>query len=541
MPRAIDVDRVMPWAAAAIVAFAVLGHRYPAMIDLPCHEEVVAAMRHAGDTVRYPPGLMRWNLGHPNQLFYFLAYVLSLAVPVDLACKLVVAASAAGVPLGAARLADHLGVSRAAALFAAPLALGFFFYFGMVGNLLGLGMLLACLPGLDRLARFPTSETAARGLAALVVLFAAHDSVLVIGGLSVLVLSLGRPWDVPSTWWRLAPLATAGGCALAEEISTVHHNSPNLRALPVLIDLGLDQKLRNLPQALLGLHSTNPTRVAFALAVVGLALMVAQRGAALRRVMVRPITRDLFDRNRFDRYRFVALGAVLLAAYFLVPFAFAGATWLHARFLGPAVAVLGVAMAPQLPRRPWWPARWAAAGTLLLVVRLVEPELEETAQVYTYLDALLPAIAPGSAIAALDLVPTPTVGLVMTAGGAVARAVSERGGRVGASFTQGSPIPAMIVAPEHRWEDSFERLWRDSQALEPAHDLRRFRYVIALVPMAKESALKVAMEPEARLVGRSGPWLLFESLLTVAPITSGEDEPSDSETVRQRLDDERSP
>ena len=40
----------------------------------------LAAMRHFGDASRYPPGLLAWNLGHPNQLFHLLAWPLSYVV-----------------------------------------------------------------------------------------------------------------------------------------------------------------------------------------------------------------------------------------------------------------------------------------------------------------------------------------------------------------------------------------------------------------------------------------------------------------------------
>ncbi len=530
MTRSLSVDRALPWVAAILVAGACVSRRYPAMLDLPCHEEIVAAMRHFGDAAYYPPGLMRWNLGHPNQLFYFAAFALSYAMPVDVACKVVVAASAAGVPLGAARLADHLRVSRATALLAAPMALGFFFYFGFVGNLLALGLLLALLPTLDDLARAPGLDTAVRATGALAVLYLAHDSALVIGGLAVAVLSLGRPLIERATAWRLAPLAAMGTFAVAEEVYAVHHNGANLRALPQVIELGWDEKIGKLPQALLGLHGAASTRPAFWTLAVCLALLVAQGAAAARRA-----GRPALDRELLDRHRFVALGAVLLVAYFEVPFAYAGAMWLHARFLGPAVAVLGVSLAPPLPERPWAPTRWMAAASVLLVLRLVEPALVQTAQVYTDLDALLPAMAQASAIASLDLVGAPTRDGVLTVGGVAARVVSEKGGRMAASFTQASPIPPVIIAPEHRWEDSFLRLSRDSMSFEPARDLHRFRYVLAWTLPGQEETLSAALAPEAVLRARSGGWLLFETTFAVEPLLSPEPPSEDAETVRARL------
>jgi hypothetical protein len=365
----------------------------------------------------------------------------------------------------------------------------------------------------------------------LLVLYLAHDSALVIGAVSVVVLSLGRPLLERASVWRVAPLAVMGSLAFVEEVYAVRHNGSNLRVLPQVIDLGFDQKLDNLPQALLGLHRAGAMRPVFWAMAAGLSLVLAQRVAGARAALRREISRDFYDAHRF-----VVLGAVLVVAYFEVPFAYAGAMWLHARFLGPAVAVLGIALTPPLPERPWWPIRWVAAGSVLLVVRLVVPELTETSRVYADLDALVPTIAPGSAIAPLDMVGGPTDDLVFTVAGAAARAVSERGGRMAASFTQASPIPPVIVSPAHRWEESFFRLAQDTLSFEPARDLHRFRYVLAWVPQGQEAKLAAALTPEARLAGRSGGWLLFESTFSVEPLLAPESAAAaPTETVRERL------
>ena len=103
------------------------------------------------------------------------------------------------------------------------------------------------------------------------------------------------------------------------------------------------------------------------------------------------------------------------------------------------------------------------------------------------------------------------------------------------SFVQTSPIPAVVVATEHRWEDPMLRLLRDPLSFEPARDLRRFRYLLAWTPAGQGPALTAALTPEARLVGRSGAWMLFESTVTVEPVVSSYEPPSEGETLRQRL------
>jgi hypothetical protein len=517
--------------AAAVVGLPVLACTYPPMIDLPCHEEIVAAMRHFGDASRYPPGLMTWNLGHPNQLFYFVAYALALVMPVSLACKAVVAGSVAGIPVAAGRLADHLGTSRWAALSVAPLGLGFLFYFGFVGNLLAFGLLMAWLPAFDRLARAPSAARAAGVLGALLILYTAHETALVIGCLAVVVLSAGRPLVRRASVWRLAPLVIVSGLAVCELLVAMKQQGPNLTALPRVIDLAAWQKRDGIPQALLGLHGATTTARPFVPLAVVVAVCILERALAMRR------TRSSSWAGFIDAHRFEVFAAVLLVAYFEVPFAYAGAMWLHARFLGPGVAVLMVALAPRGPSLLCRGARAVSLLAVALTVLMVEKEMLATGSLYRELDPIVARVARGSAIASIDLSGGQRMGLVFTVGGASSRAASERGGRMATSFTQTSPIPPVIVAPEHRWDDALSRLSRSTLLLEPKFDLRRFRYVISWAPDARDQVAVVrALAPEAHLVARSGWWLLFESTLPVESVLSPEPPSSGEATVRERME-----
>jgi hypothetical protein len=523
------IEALVPWVAALAVALPVLAHRYPAMLDLPGHEEIVAAMRYHGDRVRYPAGLMAWNLGHPNQLFYFLACALSYLVPVAMACKVVIAGAAAGVPLGAARLADHVGVSRWVALGAAPIGLGFLFYFGMVGNLLALGLVLAVLPVLDGLALSPTAGRSACATGLMLVLYVAHDGGLLVAAIALVVLSIGQPLAAGAVACRVAPLVVSGSVALFEQMYAMANAGPNLRAVPRVIDLTLERKLGTMPESLLGLHGQASTQAAFFAIAAAIALLAVQR------ISSRPFGARSHGIAWVVDHRFECVGAALCIGYFVVPFAYGGAMWLHARFLAAGVPVLAVAAAPRLPVRPWPGARVVAAAAVALTLALVLPDLAATSRACADLEPLLALVQPGSAIAPVDVGGTPAKHLVMTAAGAGARAAAERGGRVAASFTQTSPIPPVIVAPAHRWEDSLLRLSRDTLALEPARDLHLFRYVLAWTREGQQGALEQALSPEARLVARSGGWLLFESTLSLDPVLAPEPVRPAAETLRARL------
>jgi hypothetical protein len=529
------VERALPWLAAVAVALPVALCRYPPMLDLPCHEEIVAAMRHFGDTTRHPRGLLAWNLGHPNQLFYFLAYAVAFLVPVAIACKVVVVASVAAVPLAGARLADHLGTSRWTAVAIAPLALGFFFFFGFVGNLLGLSLLIASLPLLDRFAREPTLRRAAMVVLALFLLYEAHESALLVGCLAIVVLALGRPPAFRATVWRVALIALAAAGMVMEQARAMGHLSPQLRALPTVFDLALWQKRNGLPEALLGLHGSTTTLFPFYVVTLAVGLLAAH--GVLQRGPPPPTGGPLLY---LDRYRFELLGGLLVVFYFVFPFSIVGAMWLHARFLTPGVAVLTIALAPRLPTKPWLLARAAAMGAIAAVVALLRPEFGATGALYADLDPLLARIEPGSAIVAVSLTGGLRRGLVFTVGGTAARASAERGGRMAVSFTQASPIPPVVIAPEHRWDDSFARMANDSRTLEPAFDLRRFRYVISWTPLAQADDLTRALAPEARPVARSGGWLLFESTLPQEGLMSREPTSHGEESLRARLEALRS-
>ncbi len=522
---------IAPWIAALLVALPILVYRYPPMFDLPCHEEIVAAMRHFGDASRYPPGLLAWNLGHANQLFYFLAWPLSYVVPVDLACKLVVAASVAGTPIAAARLADHLGTTRWAAVVVAPVAVGFAFMFGFVGNVLGLALFLAALPRIDRFVRAPTPKSAVWVFGVLVLLYAAHEIVLVCGCIAIVVLAIAQPLRAGATALRLAPMVALVPGLLVEHKVTIGHRSASLLDVPVVIDIAAWQKVAQLPEAILGRHGDVTTRPAF----IVLMSVIALQGIDRFRSRARE-NRDAHDlRATIDAHRFVLLAIVLVVAYFEVPFAVTGAMWIHARFLAPGVAIFAIAVAPRAESPAWLVTRLAPFAAVLAMVPVLHPELVATSAVYRDLDPLLARIEPGSAVAQIDLVGGPLRHLVFSVDGAAVRASTERGGRMAVSFEQTSPIPPVIIAKGHRWENALQRISHDGAGLRPAFDLRRFRYVLAWTYPSQVDPLTRAMAPEARLVDTSGGWLLFESLLPLASITSDEPPLGDEESVGARL------
>jgi hypothetical protein len=301
----------------------------------------------------------------------------------------------------------------------------------------------------------------------------------------------------------------------------------NLRELPPVFDLAIWQKWEGIPQALFGLHGPTTTLPTFLTLAGAVALLWADRFAHRERAPL-PL------RARLHAHRFALLGAALVVAYFEVPFAFHGAMWIHARFLAPAVALLAVALAPP-SAYVWRASQVATVAPVVATLALLAPELRATGALYGDLAPLLPRVALGSAIAPIDAVGGSLRGLVFSVAGATAWVASERGGRVAVSFTQSSQIPPVIVAPGERWEGALERMSKSGLAFAPAFDFRRFRYALAWTLAGQDAPLIEALAPEARLVARSGGWLLFESTLPVAPVTSAEPAFDGAESVAARL------
>ena len=125
------------------------------------HEAVVGLLRHWGDPRYVPANVYELNLGHGNQLFYFLILALAYVLPIGTATKLVVAVTVFCLPVAAGRLADHLGVTRWSAAVVAPIGLGWLFFWGLLGNLIGLAALLfSCSPRSIASAERPTRRRA---------------------------------------------------------------------------------------------------------------------------------------------------------------------------------------------------------------------------------------------------------------------------------------------------------------------------------------------------------------------------------------------
>jgi hypothetical protein len=508
--RQTTLERWAPWLAGVVLAAPVIIARYPPMTDLPLHEATVGILRHFGDPVYFPPNLYVHNFGHSNQLFLLLAWALSYVVSTDMACKIIVALSVLGICVGAGRVAEHLGVTRWAALIVAPVALGWAFFWGLVANVLGMGLFLAALPDLDRFATRPSWRGAFKVMAILVVLWLAHEAMLVMACGALLIFTVVHPLTLKNTSLRLVP------AFFAVAITFLDARSQKPLVSDQILILGpefapLRRKIISIPGHLFG--GRDPaSQVAF------FALIGATIGCFLyARFRAHEGPWRCTPRQFLLKYRFEMVAVSYLVGYLVMPFSLSGATLVYHRFLMPAFALAALTTAPRLPLRPHRIACLLAGLLPVATLLMVWPDFADASQSCSELDKLIAQIKPGNAVAQVYLGGARPDRVFSTATVAT-RVVAVRGGRALFSFSFSTVAPVML-RPEYEWIESQNRVQKDALNFRPAYDFKHYRYVILHcneIALATNSAL--AMAPEGKLVDASGDWMLFESTLPVVAL-----------------------
>jgi hypothetical protein len=547
-PAASRAPLIAAIAVGLLLATPVLVLRYPPMGDLAFHESLVALLRHWGDAAWEPPGIYALNLGVPNQLFHFCAWALSFVMPTDMACKVVVAVAVLAIPLAGLRLARHFDASPWAALLPAPLALGFAFRWGLVGNVVALPLLLAALPGLDAAAAEPSNRNVARAWGLVLLLYLAHESALVVGVAAAVLFALYpvRPDDVPGALKRASPVVLGAGLALYYAVRSRHLKAPSILAVPDAYGENPVARVLDVPKVVFGNLETWMLALVFGLFAVSFVPLGIARYRATQ-ANRRAASHQASPASWLDvlhRHRLCALAATCFAAYLGMPVAFGGSTVLYQRFLPMGLALLAVAIAPLREWRPPLLALVLPPCVAFAMLFVTLPAFGDADRRFRELDAVLPLIDHDSAVAQIDLTPSRN-GLVAPIPGAPARALAERGGRLLFSFTD-APTSPVVMTAEHQWNEPVLRLVQDPYAFSPPHDLGRFRYVVVRVAPAWHALSPLVarvMAPEATLVKDAGEWLLFESQLPVAPLTAPDETlaTAPEDTLRSRLAARRSP
>lgn len=520
-PATKRIENAAPLLAGLLLAAPVLIAYYPPMTDLPFHEEQVAILRYFHDATRFPPGLYERNLGEPNQLFHMLGWALSYVVSTRWAVKLVVAAAVVAIPVSAGRLARHIGGSPLAALVVAPMALGWLFTWGLIANLIGLAVLLAVLPALDRLGKDPTPRRAGVAVGATLLLYFAHQAMMFVYAGASLALALLHPWSWRRSALRASPLLAGVAITLAQEEFHRPYSTVSEKAMPRLWTPVL-HKITEIPYILLPAGDTAVTTSVLALCVFVLAslfwLRARERRAEPGRDAARTGTRSQRARAWMLEYRWELFSVTGFLAYLVFPLALHSATLVYQRWFPPAFAVLAVSAAPRdLWIRAGRLARLTAFVLPLATLFVAWPSFADADRQYRLQERLLPQIEPGSAVAVLELGPgDPT--RTYSLGPAGGRVIATRGGRLSYDFCNSSIAPA-VIAQDHRWQGPLVRLGFDSWSFRPDHDLKSFRYVLARTQdPGMAQIVTYVLAGDARLVDTSGEWLLFESKKVSTPI-----------------------
>jgi hypothetical protein len=506
---------MVPWRPEHIVTIVgmvavapVLFFAYPPMTDFPAHEAIVAVLRH-GKEAAYTPELYQSNWGHPNQLFYLVAWLLSYALGVTAACKLVVAASIVAMFHYAARLARHIGRDPAAAYLVAPAAFGWLFFWGLVNQLVGLAALLAVLPTFDRFSRDPTTRRLGWVLAGLLLLYATHEIVffLAFGILGLFTLRRYSTWAERGRAWVPLPcvVGLAAVAAIAEESLMPPSIAKNIR--PVFHPLA--SKLAIAPVVLTGQIEKLPNWILCALSVT----------SALTFLVARYRTRDSgrprlrFDRARewVDGYRFELVVLACAVLYLAAPVSLHGTTFLYYRFLVIGWCLAAPITGPRLGSgSPSRPLRALAVAVPLSFVALVVPYFAASNRLREDLAEVLSRIPPGSSVADIALAVARDGMLYQPAmmGNLV---VAELGGRSMVSFFD-SPISPVYIKQKYQWNDVRVRNDMRTSFFRPEEDLRHFDFALVQSPdRAIVDVLPAALSPEAEWVMDSGDWHLFRS------------------------------
>ncbi|HEV3194162.1 MAG TPA: hypothetical protein VGY54_26840 [Polyangiaceae bacterium] len=503
-------ERMAPWAVGVLFALPVLIAKYPPMSDLPLHEASVGLLRHWGDARFAPPTLYALNLGHANQLFSLLVFGLSYVVPVAWASKLIVAGSLFLLPLAAAHFADHVGASRWTALLAAPVGMGWLFFWGLVQNMLGLVALLWLLPAIDRFAIRPTWRGVALMCEAMVLLHFAHQAMQSVACIAIALCSLGLPLRTKATVLRALPAAFCVALGYAANEYAWHMAGPRHVRTPPFVLHSFFHKILSVPGVVFGGYEPYVRNLLMILAAGAIALLAAAR---FRQSASPPQTLGA----RLHSWRFELLALLLFAIYLAAPANVRSTTLVYHRFLPPAWAIFVVCAGIGSRAAVRLPARALCAAVPIGTVLVAWPSFADSHRAYASLESLVDHIEVGSAVAVLHFGPDPQYRLwsPLVAEGHV---VALRGGRALFDYSQ-SPISPVTQRAEKQWAEPLDRFEGHPAQFRPDWDFTRFRYLLFISANPSLAyAVSLAFQNDARLIAQSGDWYLFESLLPVVPI-----------------------
>jgi hypothetical protein len=499
-------EKWLPFIVGCALALPTVLVRCPPMADYALHEAIVGLMRHYGDPHFAPHELYRLNLGHPNQLFYFLAWLLSYPFGVTKACELVIAAGIVLIPVSGAYFCRAFGKWQWITPLLAPLAVGWLYYWGLIANILSISVFLFALPTFDRYAEKPNWRGLAQVCAFIVLLYEAHEATLLSACAVYGVLCIVRPITIKRSLARAVPLAVALTIAMTQ----LRLQRANFRAgteppeteafVPLMV------KLKVLPSSLFAGFELWVQIIVFTLAL-GVALTFVYLRVADREKTTRTVRTWLHD------LRFEVAALMLFAAYWAAPSTFTGATLIFHRFLPLAWALFVVCASPSRRTKVPRLTPLLASAVPIGVALINWPQFSDANDVFEQLDEVSQSIEIGSPVLAVQL--SDKGNRLFPLATAAGHVVATRGGRAAYDFTQ-SPISPLLLRLECDWPLTRERLVQDARYMRPTYDFRRFRYVVfhARDAWLLDVAAHIVAD-EGRVIARKGEWMVVESKLKV--------------------------
>lgn len=328
--------------------------RFVPLLDLPQHLAVVAVLRNHGDPA--------WGFGRffdvqwaeltPYWTYYLATWLLSLALPLELASRVYLTGYALAFPWAGIALCRAFGRSPWLGLLAAPLALNTNLYFGFISYSTGVLLVLFLLAAFERHLAYGTTRRAMAVTLGGALLFFTHVQCLAFFIAAAVVLSVtksGLPWRarlarslslLPATLGLLLPWVYVQFLAARERVPgrytfgrpgrlRAHFQSP-------------ETSLRDLPESLAGSFQD------------GSDLSVLAAWAVL----------IVWAFGRRPRWRPLLPALLALLLYFAAPMSIAG-QW----NIGPRFALLAALLV--LPALAASGRRAAAIGTLAAVLAAV--------------------------------------------------------------------------------------------------------------------------------------------------------------------------
>lgn len=459
-------------AAAVVWVLPLWTVPFPPMLDYPQQLAVAAIVRWIGDPARGFSEAYELALGRPQGLFEMVTAGLAYLMPLDVAGKLVLSLSLAGVLAAAAALCRRTGRPAWYALLALAVTYNHTFYWGFVDSLIAYPLFLGAVVLADRLLDGPFGLRSWLLLAGSVAIFyTVHLQMLFLLAGAVGWLALARRPPLGRLALQvsaLLPGVVLGAGVLGwahlhgEEIMTGFQQ--RLRAEPtVLVPAG--DKVGRAAGLLFGEYTDGSQALLFTVLLAVLLVLAA-------RLRYRPEGDVLF------RTRFATLAGWVAILYFLLPEYAKG--YLVAGRLVPQVVMLAACAlpVPSVSRR-----RVALALAVLLLAlqfRLVFDGFRTFEVESAGLDRLLEQAEPGQALAGLlyerrsSVWGTPEVMAHFPAWYQV-----YKGGRVLLSFVQFFNVPVRY-RPGANWEDEIlarRVYWFDPSGFD-AGDASRFRYLL---------------------------------------------------------------